>query len=120
MQEFPSHWDLITKINYLQRKILLNSIAYYEYDASTIDDHFYDSICRRLVILHGIYDEETGRDFSRDSEYGYVFYDFTGDTGYHLYSRLEPNDRYWLDMMVHCHINQPTINGMKGRDICLR
>ena len=120
MQEFPKHWSLLTKIDYLQRKILLNSIAYYEYDASTVDDHFYDSICRQLVYLHEIYNEETGRDFSRDSEYGYVYYDFTGYTGFHLYSRLEPEDRYWLDMMVQCHINQPTINGMKGRDICLK
>lgn len=120
MQQFPEHWNLLTKINFLQRKILLNSIAYYEYDAYTVDDHFYDSICRQLVALQEMYTDETnGRDFARDSEYGYVFYDFTGETGFHLCGRLEPNDRYVLEMITQCHINQPEHNGMKGRGICL-
>lgn len=119
MQEFPQHWNLLTKIDFLQRKILLNSIAYYEHDASTVDDYFYDAICRQLVVLQELYNKETGKDFSKDSEYGYVFYDFTGDTGYHLYSRLNDKDKYLLDMITQCHIDQPTFNGQKGRGVCL-
>lgn len=105
MKLFPKRWDLLDRINYLQRMILLNSIAYYEHDSSSISDHFYDSICRQLVELQKTYDEETGRDFSRDSEYGYVFYDFTGDTGYHLTSRLKRSDRLTLEFMTQVHLN---------------
>lgn len=119
MQKFPAHWNILMKIDYLQRKILLNSIAYYEYDASTIDDHFYDSICEQLVILHREYDKEPGQHFVVDSKYGYVFHDFTGETGFDLASRLEPADKYLLDVITQSHINQPTINGQKGRGVCL-
>lgn len=32
MQKFPMNWSLEEKINYLQRKVILNSIAYYRFD----------------------------------------------------------------------------------------
>lgn len=92
MQQFPSDWDLLTKINFLQRKILLNSIAYYIYDSSFISDHYYDSCCYQLVDLQNEY----GECFIEDSMYGYAYYDFDGSTGYHLFGRLTKEDRDWL------------------------
>ena len=50
-QSFPEYWNTLTKIEFLQRKIILNSVAYYEYDQSPLTDSFYDGICRQLVIL---------------------------------------------------------------------
>ena len=92
MQDFPKHFTLLDKINFLQRKIILNSIMYYMYNTSFISDHFYDSCCKQLVELH----DEYGEDFVEDSKYGYAYYDFDGSTGYHLFSRLNEEDKLHL------------------------
>ena len=54
MQTFPEDWDLITKIDHLQRKIILNSILYYEYNMSNISDFYYDNMCRQLGMSQGV------------------------------------------------------------------
>ena len=87
MQKFPSDWGLKTQINFLQRKIILNSIIYYELDENFISDREYDEICKQLVELHKEYGDIS------DTEYGYVYYDFDGTTGFDLYYRLNDKDR---------------------------
>ena len=42
MQRFPRRWDKITCINFLQRKIILNAIAYYELDSPRLSDREYN------------------------------------------------------------------------------
>ena len=51
MQRFPRRWDKITCINFLQRKIILNAIAYYELDSSRLSDREYDELRGQLVEL---------------------------------------------------------------------
>ena len=97
MQEFPKCWDLRTKINFLQRKILLNSILYYEYNKNKISDHFYDELCEQLVKLQ---EEYSMNNDILDTMYGYVYYDFDGSTGYHLYNRLTNEDKKILDVIT--------------------
>lgn len=97
---FPDNWHLIDKINFIQRKILLNSMMYYDYDMSYISDHHYDDCCKKLVKLHNIY----GPDFIEDSMYGYVYYDFDGSTGFHLTDRLTIEDREYLRSICKRHI----------------
>lgn len=92
MQTFPDDWPLIARMNFLQRKIILNSIMYYMYNTSCLSDHYYDSLCKQLVKMQ----EEYGPDFVEDSRYGYVFNDFDGSTGFHLYSRLNEEDKTML------------------------
>ena len=99
---FPGHFTLIDKINFLQRKILVNSILYYEHNKNFISDHHYDDCCKELVNLQ----VEYGPRFVSDSTYGYVFWDFDGSTGFHLYSRLELSDRYWLDMIINIKLDR--------------
>lgn len=99
IQDFPEDWSLLEKINFLQRKIILNSILYYHYDQNALSDHFYDRICRQLVQLH----EEYG-DIS-DTEYGYVFYDFEGSTGYHLFNRLTIDDKDYLMLITEIYLS---------------
>lgn len=94
MQKFPQDWDLLTRINFLQRKIILNSILYYEYDMNSISDTFYDSICKQLVSLQHIFSRHGN--VRMETRYGYVYYDFNGSTGFHLYSRLRGDDRLYL------------------------
>lgn len=105
VQEFPSHWNLLNKIEFLQRKIILNSVAYYQYDESPLTDSFYDGICRQLVILQEEYKKE-GNDFVKDSRFGYAFYDFDGSTGFHLYERLNPEDKYYINVMSSVKFNK--------------
>lgn len=87
--------EKIIRINFLQRKILLNSMMYYQHDKNFISDFHYDECCKELVKLQKAY----GPDFIDDSMYGYVFYDFDGSTGYHLYYRLTEKDKYWLGLI---------------------
>lgn len=104
MQQFPSDWDLKTKIEFLQRKIILNSIAYYEYDTNFLTDQYYDSISRQLVRLQAEYGDISG------TMYGYAMNDFDGNTGFDLVYRLTVEDRKYLANMVeHAIANKKTI-----------
>lgn len=89
MQKFPRKWDKLTCVNYLQRKIILNAIAYYEFDDSRLSDKEYDELSMQLVNLH----KEVN---IQDTQYGYIMYDFDGSTGFDLYGRLNDKDREYL------------------------
>lgn len=89
MQKFPRRWDKITCINFLQRKIILNAIAYYELDSPRLSDREYDELSHQLVELQQSID-------IRETQYGYVMYDFDGTTGFDLCSRLNEKDKRYL------------------------
>lgn len=96
MQIFPRRWNIKTKIEYLQRKIILNSIAYYELNTNKLTDNQYDELSRQLV------DMQKGVDI-KDTQYGYIFYDFDGTTGFDLYHRLNDYDKRYL-YNIACHV----------------
>lgn len=89
MQIFPRCWDKIICVNFLQRKIIVNSIAYYELDNPVLSDKQYDELCRQLVSLQKTVDIS-------NTQYGYCFQDFDGSTGFDLYGRLNEYDRTYL------------------------
>ena len=89
-QKFPDDWDLNTKIDFLQRKIILNSIIYYEFDTNLITDQKYDALCKQLVRLSKDYND------IYNTQYGYAMYDFDGSTGFDIYGRLNSYDREYL------------------------
>ena len=86
------YWDDHVKISYLQRRIIVYSIMYYERDESCVSDRQYDMISQQLVHLQSSVDEE---EFKK-STYYYAMYDFDGSTGFYLYSRLNKKDKEWL------------------------
>lgn len=90
-------WDLLTKINYYQRKIILNCIMYYDYDKSFLTDNYYDSISHELVKMQTELDKSRRYDVKRDTTYGYMMYDFDGNTGFDLPKRLNPKDYDYLN-----------------------
>lgn len=90
MQKFPRRWDKITRINFLQRKIIINAILYYELNVSKLTDNQYDELSRQLVEL------QQDVDVKNDTEYGYCMFDFDGNTGFDLYSRLNVKDKTYL------------------------
>jgi hypothetical protein len=106
MQKFPDHWDLKTKIEFLQRKIILNSIAYYMFDTNFLSDREYDELSKQLVRLHKEYGDV------RDTQYGYCMRDFDGSTGFDLYDRLTNYDKEYLTNMVKHHLG---VNGNPRR-----
>ena len=87
MQSFPRRWNIKTKIEYLQRKIILNSIAYYELNTNKLTDKQYDELSRQLVAMQAEYSNIL------ETQYGYVFYDFDDSTGLDLYHRLKKNNK---------------------------
>lgn len=86
------YWDDATKISYLQRRIIVYSIMYYEMNESCITDMEYDAISHQLVHLQSSVDEA---EFKR-STYYYAMHDFDGSTGFDIPSRLTKEDRDYL------------------------
>ena len=82
------YWDLSTKISYLQRRIIVYSIMYYEQDESCITDAQYDGISRQLVRLMG----EASQEEMKRTRYYYAMHDFDGSTGFDIPHRLIPSD----------------------------
>ena len=101
MQKFPKNWDKITCINFLQRKIILNAIAYYDYNKSFLTDSYFDSLCKQLVQMQMEY---TG-DIKVDTEYGYMMYDFGASTAFDLSSRLNRKDKAYLIQITEYYIH---------------
>lgn len=86
------YWDEYVKISYLQRRIIVYSIMYYEMNESCISDKKYDEISQQLVHLQQSVDSE---EFEK-SRYHYAMYDFDGSTGFDIPSRLTKADREYL------------------------
>ena len=76
-------------LSFLQRWVIVNSYIYYEKDDSICTDHQYDKIAYFLAKKQNEY---TG-DINLNTQYGYVFYDFDGTTGFDLYHRLSDEDK---------------------------
>ena len=81
------------KINYLQRFIIVNSYLYYMLDDSIITDKQFDEAAKHLVELQKNYDISK-------TQYGYVFYDFDGTTGFDLWERLTAVDQTVIKTIV--------------------
>ena len=90
------HWSNVTKISYLQRRIIVYSIMYYEYDKSCITDAEYDSISHQLVALQ----KKVTKEEFRKTTYYYAMYDFDGSTGFDIPSRLTKKDREYLTQLA--------------------
>ena len=85
------YWSNKLKIDSLQRWILVHSILYYELNTGIVSDKQFDANAYQLVKLQKDNPEDSER-----SQYWYVFYDFDGSTGFHLYYRLNDSDKEYL------------------------
>ena len=86
------YWNNKTRIEYIQRRIIVFSIMYYELSESPLDDKQYDSIAYQLVE----YMNTTPKEILEQTKYWYVFYDFDGSTGFYLSYRLTTEDKDYL------------------------
>lgn len=86
------YWSTKTIISYLQRRIIVYSIMYYELNESCISDKDYDSLSHQLIELM----KSTPKEICRESQYWYCMYDFDGTTGFDLPDRLTKSDKEYL------------------------
>lgn len=89
------YWDMSTKISYLQRRVIIYSIMYYELNESCIADKRYDSYARQLSTMQN----ENMQDAER-SQYWYCMKDFDPSTGFDLPYKLNEHDKEFLTGMA--------------------
>ena len=87
-----AYWDASTIISFLQRHIIVHSILYYELNTTVISDSEFDFLSKQLVELQ----KQVSKEELEKSQYYYVFYDFDGSTGFHLWYRLKDSDKTYL------------------------
>lgn len=111
MIDLPSEWDISTKISFLQRRVIVYSIQYYEFNATVISDAQYDAIARQLEsLMRSATPEELER-----STYWYCMYNFTAATGFDIYSRLDPKDKEYLEHIADIVLDDYRhMMGLKG------
>lgn len=85
------YWDDKTKIEYLERRIIVYSIMYYEYNDNCISDSEYDSISQQLVEMI----KHSPTEFKK-TRYYYCFKKFDGSTGFDIPSKLTKSDKDYL------------------------
>lgn len=95
------YWDMATKISYLQRRVIVHSIIYYEMDDSCITDRKYDMLSQQLVRMQN---EASAEEWQR-SRYYYAMHDFDGSTGFDIPHRLTPEDKLALTHIAR-HVHQ--------------
>ena len=93
------------KLDTIARWIIINSILYYELDSPIVSDEKFDANAKQLVEIIQMNPEA-----SEAMRWKYVFEDFDGSTGFHLYSRMKRADKnrmmweakwvkQWVDQM---------------------
>ena len=78
------------KVEFLQRVVLVHSYLYYMADDSVWTNKHYDEIAKQLA---NIQKEHTDEWLKVNTQYGYVFYDYDGTTGFDLWDRLKQKDK---------------------------
>ena len=90
MYKFPVYWSDKLKIDFLQRVILIHSYLYYELNTNIWTDKHYDEVSKQLTIMQNNFSKNW---IKNKTQYGYVFYDFDGTTGFDLFNRLTKKDK---------------------------
>lgn len=86
------YWDMTTIISWLQRRIIVYSIMYYEMSESCITDKSFDELSHQLVELMN----SNPKEVLEQTTYWYAMYDFDGSTGFDIPDRLTKSDREYL------------------------
>ena len=106
-------WDDVEKVSYLQRRVLVYSMAYYKQDTNIVSDMEYDGVSRQLAKMQA---NLSPKEFQR-TRYGYAFEGFDGSTAFDIPSKLSVEDYEYLYRITMHVINmrQPEGKKRKGR-----
>lgn len=91
VRKFPSDWDMVAKIEWLERAIIMYSIWYYDLGDSMVSDQQNDTESIQLYYMI----KENPKEFNQ-TKYAYAFKDFDASTGFHLRSALNDKDREYI------------------------
>lgn len=86
--KFHRPFNIVEKIQLLQRSILVQSFAYYELNSNILSDFQYDDNAKQLIELMKEYPEEAER-----SRYAAYFKDYCPDDGIHYTSGFDLLER---------------------------
>lgn len=105
-------WDDVEKVSYLQRRVLVYSIAYYNQDINIVNDMEYDGVSRQLARMQA---NLSPKEFQR-TRYGYAFEGFDGSTAFDIPSKLSVEDyEYLYRITMHIiSLKQPEGKKRKG------
>lgn len=91
------YWSWKTKIEILQRRVIVYSLQYYEMSENVVSDKYFDDISKQLVW----YMRNTDKQVLRDTEYYYCLYDFDATTGFFIKDRLNKYDLKYLSQIAN-------------------
>lgn len=88
--------DVQTRIDFLQRFIILHSYIYYELDNNAISDKMYDEIAKELVAYREKYPDL----WTRSMYYKQFGDEYNGATGFTLYHDLDDRQKEIIRSLV--------------------
>ena len=94
------YWDDKTKIEWLERRIIVSSIQYYELNDTCITDNKYDRLSKELVEMI----KHSPKEFKK-TKYYYCFKEFDGSTGFDIPSKLKKTDKEYLTCIAKTILN---------------
>lgn len=97
MYNFLTCWNKYERISFLQRVILIHSYLYYMLDETLWSDKKYDEIAKQLAEMQ---ENVTQVELVYNTDYGYVFFDYDGTTGFDLYYRLNKKDKKRIEQIA--------------------
>lgn len=102
MKYFKFAMETVTakdKIDHLQRKILINSVAERQLGFHFMDDDFKDNLIQTLIDLQSTHPNV------KQTRYGYIFEDFTVDDYDDLYLKLNDYDKTQIDKICRLYVD---------------
>lgn len=81
------------KISVLQRFIIVHSWLYYVLDSPVISDKSFDELCKQYM-------KNKNKVKLSKTDYGYMFKDFDGNTGFDLPSRVKEEQKKYIEGIV--------------------
>lgn len=91
VRKFPDNWNMVAKMEWLERAIIMYSIWYYDLGDSMVSDQQNDTESIQLYYMI----KENPKEFNQ-TKYAYAFKDFDASTGFHLRSALNDKDREYI------------------------
>ena len=103
------YWSDSTKISYIQRRIIIYSIMYYELNESCISDWDYHELSDRLIdLMKSSKQEQVER-----STYYYAMQDYDGSTGFDIVNKLNEKDKKYLREQAQMILNNYKLSRSK-------
>jgi NAD-dependent DNA ligase (contains BRCT domain type II) len=84
------------RVDLMQRKLIIYSIAYYEFSNNIISDMVYDKLAKRYYKAMA-----SSGDLLEASQYYYCMKDFHPSTGFDIYKKLNKKDKKYLTKMTN-------------------